>query len=125
MVDPRERVNAERFEVNSTLPPDSIVKAGRLAAQSSKTTMTSTVHEDRVAADHVNYVVKGPGGFVTQMRMSVHWSDAVDGRRRVTLEIDEFKVIRQYYLSVIPGPRVIPALKSLRKFSTLMREKLA
>lgn len=125
MADPREKVDQECFQISSSVPLDRILKAGRRVAEASKTPLTSTVHEHQVGIDHISYVIKGPGGVVTQMDFDLRWG-APDpaGRRWISLDVGDFKVIRQFILGVIPGPRVIPALKSLRKFSTQMQREL-
>jgi hypothetical protein len=120
----QERVNAEQFTIGTTATAETIRNAGLRAIDASKRLMTSTVKEQSVEPGRISYVIKGPGGLVTQMSIIVSWQDTTNGHRNVTLKVGKYLTTRQTVIFIPVTPRRAPALGSLRRFSEVLRSTL-
>ena len=120
-----EKIASNAFSVITSLDPAAIRAAGSRAGDSAKSFLKSSVREASTGPSFAKYVIKGPGGLVTQMELTVRWQDSDDGTRQVRLEIGQYLTVRQTFMFIPLTPKQAPALSSLRTFSTRLREELA
>lgn len=121
----RDKVSAEEFSCVTPLDPAAIQQAGQTAAEAGKRTLQNSIKLAGSGSNHLDYLIKGPGGLVTQMAVRVSWSGA-DEQKHVNLSVGDFTTSRPVIFGFIPiGPASAPALTSLKRFSASLRSQLS
>lgn len=119
-----EQVN-ETLHAQTMASAEQIRAAGKRAAEAAQVKLTSTVREKGAAQDRIVYQIMGPGNVVQQIEFAVSIGD-VDGRRSVTVAIQDYKTIRPVMFGFIPaGPKSLVGLKAYRKFMVAFQTELA
>lgn len=122
----RTQVQAHEFTITTGASPDDIRRAGSRACEAGKRSMQSSVKEVAVAADRIQYEIKGPGGLVRQMQVALRIAPVDGTRRQVSLTVGDFLTMRPVMFGFIPsGPKRAPAMKSLERFSARLRQELS
>lgn len=121
----REKANSFEFNVATTKTPAEIQQIGQRCADAEKRTMGGSMQEVNAGPNQITYVVKGVGGLSRLMQMAVNIDD--DGsKRNVSLKVGEFSYSRPTVFGFVPiGPASAPAMKTLQRFSTRLRQELA
>lgn len=122
----REKVSAIEFIQETGRNDQEIRAAGQRAIEAGKRFISNGITENVVEPSAISYVIKGPGGLVTQMAMRVTWDDLGQGRRRVQFSVGDFVTAQSRVMMFIPlGPKSVPALTSARRFAEALRAELA
>jgi hypothetical protein len=121
----QEKVSAIEFSQETGLDPEGIRAAGQRAAEAGRGMLGNKIVEAGANGSSVTYKAKGPGGLVTQMDMTVHWSDGDDGRRKVHFSVGRFLTSQSTFLFIPIGPKTAPALSAARRFAEALRAELA
>lgn len=120
----RDKVAAIEFVIETNLSPGDIREAGQRSLEAGRRFMNSTISESAAGAAAQNYVIKGPGGFVSQMALRVSWDEPVGGRRRVQFEVGDFITSQSTVMFIPLGPKTAPGLTSARRFAEALRQEL-
>ena len=121
----RDKVSAIEFVDETGLDRHGIRAAGHRAMEAGKRFMSNTISESQVTDDFISYAIKGPGGFVTQMKMVVRWHELGQGRRRVSFSVGDFLTSQSKVMFIPISPKSAPALTSARRFAEALRAELA
>jgi hypothetical protein len=117
------KIDAAEFQREVALSADSIRQACRRAAEAGKVRANSTVKEVDDLGNAVVFRVKNTMG-PTIALLQVTWEPS-DDTTRVQFEVLEYTTTRPAVAGFIPaGPKSIPALKSIQRFSEALRLEL-
>jgi hypothetical protein len=120
----QDRVAAHEFAVETKKDAAAIREAGTHAVEAGRRFLTNTIKEAASRGSMTQYLIKGPGGIVQQMLINVRWRDLGNGRRSVTLEVPSFLTTRPTFMFIPIGPKSVPAMGSLKRFSAALRAEL-
>lgn len=119
-----ERVPLAEFSVTTRADEARIRDIAQRGTVAAKRSMGSSWKERSSGDGFINYAIVGPGGLVEQMAVTLRWSPAEDGAQRVTLSTGEYLTTRPTYMFIPLGPKSVPALKSLERFSDFVKGEL-
>ncbi len=111
------KIEAVQFKTQTTLDAEEISRAVQQAAKAASEPM-STISIVEATAEHVNLVIKGLGGIVTQMEFSVSWSVVQSGAKKIRLNVGYYLIKQDMFLMFIPaGPKTAPGLRTVQLFA--------
>jgi hypothetical protein len=119
----QEKVALAGFQLTTSKSFDEIRELGTLAAEFSAGVMTK-VHEQRVAHDTIEYVVKRMG-MMQVMEFSLHYEAGTEaGNHQLSLVPGDYMTSQATFLFIPIGPKESAGYPPLKSFSAFMREQI-
>lgn len=119
-----DRVGLAEFTVTTHADEARIRDVATRAMAVAKRAMQSSMKEGSGGPGYQGYLFVGPGGFVKQMAVTLRWEDVGEGKTRVQLKTGEYLTTRPTFMLIPLGPKSVPALGSLERFSKFVKGEL-